>query len=354
MVICFEVTTEARTALETLMQTGQFEDTSEAVSIALVNYQVIHRAVSKRAPRVMENKPSTVRTEKSPVNSTEKPVTGGTSIPELFSLESVSWDGLDLREIPDVPAAEFPPARWLFGQYNKFLPVKAACRGLLTMLCHRPGGAPVAEAIKTISTEAWVLGDYLYMLDQGSSRSREDAFAAAFPTTAGNGARSRLRFGNQFIGDLRQPKKTEDQLREIKFNGLPAALQFIVCTDGKNPVLQLTRPGAEFAALKSPILDSGAAKPDRKFSEPETEFMLAHLRRAVPEEVSAYASIIDAITEGANTPDELDEYLCARFHLEIAATAEEENQITKTFLTTQRTGAISRMVCASTWIMDHS
>ena len=63
----------------------------------------------------------------------------------------------------------------------------------------------------------------------------------------------------------------------------------------------------------------------------------------MPEVASAYDSIIDGIAEGANNPDELDQYLCNRFKLEIAMRPENDSQVTQTLLTTQRTGAISRM-----------
>ena len=312
--------------------------------MALVNYQVIHRAVSKGTQVVAEKTIRTESPEMPPAVPRAINPARGPQIPELFYLNSSSLDGLNLQEVPGAAAKAVPPSGWLFGQYNKFLPVKVSCRGLLNLLRKSPGGVPLAEAVEKISTEAWMLGDYLYTLDQGSNRSREEALAAAFPVTAGNGAGSRIRFANQFVGDLRQPKRVEGQPREVKFNGLPGALKFIVCTDGKNPVLNLTKPGAEFAALSSPVLDGGAAVPDRKFSDAEIQLLLAHLRHTVPEEISAYISVIDAVIEGANSPDELDKYLCRRFNLEVAVMAEAENQITQTFLTTQRTGAVSRMV----------
>jgi hypothetical protein len=40
----------------------------------------------------------------------------------------------------------------------------------------------------------------------------------------------------------------------------------------------------------------------------------------------------------------VDDFLCKRFDLQVMAKAEKPNEITETFLTTQRTGAISRMV----------
>ncbi len=344
MVLCINLTSQAKSALDCLLQAGEFRDNSEAVSMALINYHVIHQAVSEGDAVGVGDIASTKASQKTTSEAPGTKINGRFSrVPELLRLQSSALDDSCFADIADASAAEIPPAYWLFGQYNKFLPVKVSCRCLLNMLCLSPEGVPLVKGTETISSEAWVLGDYLYMLDQESSRSREDAFAAAFPTTAGNGARSRSRFANQFVGDLRQPIQPDGK-RQVKFNGLPAALQFIVCTNGKNPLMQLTKPGAEFSLLQNPILEAGAVTPDGKFSEAEIEFMLAHFRRAVPEEISAYSAIIDAIAGGANTPDAVDQYLCQKFNLEIAMKAEEENQITQTFLTTQRTGAISRMV----------
>ena len=232
MVFSFDLSRQAQCALDELMKTGQFQNISEAASMAFVNYQVIHQSVAKSEQRATASQHLHTEVAISGASNLEQQ---NAQIPELFGFASAPLDGLSLQEIPDVPAAHLPPARWFFGQFNKFLPAKVTCRGLLNMLRENPNGVPLAKATETISTEAWVLGDHLYLLDQRSNRSREDAFAAAFPLTAGNGARSRTRFANQFVGDLRQPKKSEDRLHEVKFNGLPSALKFIVCTGGKNP-----------------------------------------------------------------------------------------------------------------------
>src|ERR1022692_2071672 len=47
MVICFNATQEAKRALDSLIQTNQFKDSSEAISMALVNYEVIQSAVKE-------------------------------------------------------------------------------------------------------------------------------------------------------------------------------------------------------------------------------------------------------------------------------------------------------------------
>jgi hypothetical protein len=345
MVICFDSSNEGKNALDALMQTGQFRDVSEAISAALVSYQVIQRAVSKGNPIVMSGEaPAPMRAAKVQVTASPAPAPSKPGVPTLFQMQQVELEGLTLQEVADSPFTLLPPTRWFFGQYNKFLPVKVATRGLLNLLAKNRNGVSLPEAADSISNAAGHLGDYLLELDTNSDRTREEAFASAFPTKASLGSGSQIRFANQFVGDLRQPKQLENQPRETKFNGFPAALKFMVCADGRTPLLNLTRSGAEFARLESPILDGGTQTPNRKFSEAEVTFLLSHVRRCVPEEASAYLSVIEGIQKGANTPDRLDEYLCERFRLSVAAVAHEDNEITQTFLTTQRTGAISRMV----------
>jgi hypothetical protein len=230
---------------------------------------------------------------------------------------------------PPVPeSTNLPPAQWLFGQFNKFLAPKATCRALLNLLLENPAGIPIAEASNKISYAACHLGDHLQRLDHRLQSRREDAFSAAFPSSAiEGGGESRLRFGNQFVANIRQ-----NQL-----GGFPAALRLVAMEAGKEPRLSLTQAGADFALLENPVLDARGAPPTRKLSQAEVEFLLNHITHTVPEETSAYVAILDAVQSGANTPDTVDKYLRQHFKLPT------EQAITKTFLTTQRTGAISRL-----------
>jgi hypothetical protein len=346
MLICFNATVEAKNALDTILATRQFCDISEAVSMALVNYQLLQQTVPQgghifpaAVPTPGTDSPAT---DRAPANRLTGQATFSRptiiartvvlEIPEVFALKAKTADGMSLLATPsvsDTGAAILPPARWLFGQFNKFLPVKASCRALFNLLLENPAGIPVAEAANKISHAACGLGDYLKALDDRLQARREDAFAAAFPSsTIEGGGESRLRFGNQFVANMRQ-----NQL-----GGFPAALKFVAIETAKEPRLSVTKAGADFALLQNPILDAPGTPVTRKLTVEETEFLLAHIIRSVPEEISAYASILDAIQSGANTPDAVDKSLRQRFNLPT------EQAITKTFLTTQRTGAISRLV----------
>ena len=96
------------------------------------------------------------------------------------------------------------------------------------------------------------------------SLRREDSFAAAFPSTAYHGAESRVRFGGQFVGNIKQGQLT----------GLPAGLKLITHDSSKDPKLLLTSAGLKFALLENPVLDLGDRVQFRKLGEAEMQFLL--------------------------------------------------------------------------------
>jgi hypothetical protein len=331
MVICFDATQEAKRALDSLIATGQFKETSEVISMALVNYEVIQRAMKENRDVLHASKspPSATPADATNINRINVPEAQvPRQIPSLFHLRENRPNEEDL--LPVAPAnadyKSLSPKDWLFGQLNRFLPAKATTRALLNIMSESHSGIPVNDAAIKISYAACDLGDYLRMLDARHSRRREESVSAAFPSTASLGAESRLRYGNQFVGTIKQGKLI----------GLPAALRLIGHDSAKDPNLRLTKEGAQFAALQNPLLDVGGGSAE-KFSDDEIRFLLRHIQSCVPEEVSAFIAIIDAINDGANTPDKMDAFLRARFGFK------DEDAMTATFLSTQRTGAISRL-----------
>jgi hypothetical protein len=108
---------------------------------------------------------------------------------------------------------------------------------------------------------------------------------------------------------------------------------------GKEPLLLLTEPGLEFAKLPNPILDepmnlNGTSRP--RFTEEEIQFLLDHIARHVPVEDSAFRTILSALTSGINSPELLDENLTSIL-------PPGKKKVSEAFVTTQRSGAISRM-----------
>ncbi len=347
MLICFDSSAEAKRALDELLETKEFRDVSEAVCMALVNYQAMHRTIGKSGAVIGEPvkpKPTFSQPVQEGVVGTSQ-LSLGKSGPASWkeAMEPFTLAVSTLDEIETIPVREtqkrggnnLPPKDWLFGQLNRFLPAKATCRALLNLERQNPKGVLVSEASSRIAFSACRLGDYLRHLDKLFTFNRDCSLAAAFPSTEYHGAESRVRFGNQFVGNIKQGQLT----------GLPAGIGLLAYDTSKDPRLVLTQAGAQFALLPNPLLDDLANPGRETLNEVEIRFLLGHVKNHVPAELSAYVALIDAIKEKANTPEKLDEYLRRRFNLQLVEKADpnKPEQITKTFLSTQRTGAVSRM-----------
>src|SRR5690242_1484451 len=94
MVICFDATKEAKRSLDALIQTGQFKDTSEAISMALMNYEVLQRAATENSEVVHADVTPAV---KSPTQSAQP------SVADPSPAERVSAPGLQMpQQIPSL------------------------------------------------------------------------------------------------------------------------------------------------------------------------------------------------------------------------------------------------------------
>jgi hypothetical protein len=337
MVICFNIDSGAKIALDNLVNSGLYRDVSEAICVSLINYDVIQREAQhdgrveiSRADLFDDKSPLVHGTNARPPTlrpTKAEPAVRGQTIPDIFRFPK---NAVTTDQFP--PTAEDPrktevigPKHWLFGQYNKLLPVKVTLRGLLNLIASHSPGVPVVEATRTISTQAWVLGDYFDNLDEKNGASRENALATAFPTTSGSGSPGQSRFANQFVLSVNGDGVA---------TGLPIALKFAAYVDEKTPRIILSREGAEFALLENPLLDQGSTQPT-KFSPAEVSFLIDHILKFVPEERSAFKIILSAISDGARTPKALDTFLSGNY---------ADSTMTAAFLSLQRSGVMSRLI----------
>ena len=128
--ICFDATVEAKRALDVLLQTGQFRDTSEAISLALANYEVLQRSVSSGDPCVvaggteMRIEHGGLGAQRAAAPRMSKPAPSQPRIPELFLLNSTTADGVKLANVPaatEGATTSLPPAQWLLRSVQQVL-----------------------------------------------------------------------------------------------------------------------------------------------------------------------------------------------------------------------------------------
>ncbi len=326
MIICIELSQRTKNDLDRLLNVGQYRDYSEAVAVAISNQILLHGDAAQQPPIVCFQS-NQLRADAA---HGPRPL----AVPALFASLSVDRGAIKVAPPPNdlfEVGQEVSVDRWIFGQHNKLLPVKATCRALAKLL-QRDGvlrdGVPLSKAASEIASEAVMLGDFLRQMDKQSGAHRDDALAFAFPySESPNGDKSRLRYANQFVASLS---------KQGLLTGLPVELKLVNRDDSRNPRLLLTEAGWELARLANPILDGSASQATERFTEEEVDFFVQHIRTHLPAEDFAFRVVLSAIAAGKNTPNKLDDVL------EQFLPKRDEKPFTRAFLTTQRAGVMSQ------------
>ena len=340
MIICIDVSQRTKDELEKLLVVGGYRDYSEAVSVAVGNQLLLHMHSAEHGsktalPEVMPA-PTQIPHETEPkmLGSKGGVTSDANAVPQIFAALDRAAKTPALAPFPNDLFAigqDVPVDRWIFGQHNKLLPVKATCRALARlMLANSREGLRLTKAASDIASEAVKLGDYLRHVDAISESHRDDALSFAFPyTDSPNGDKSRLRYANQFVASF---------TKQGTLAGLPIELKLANRDHARNPQLLLTEAGWQFALMMNPILDSRKNGTQPRFSDEEVSFMIDHIRAHVPAEAFAFGAVLAAVIDGHNTPEKLDDAL------EKYLPKRSDKPFTRAFLTTQRAGVISRMI----------
>ena len=338
-----------------MMQSGQYKDYSDVVSSALENLVVLQKELSDKGVLIIDSsnepassrlqpeskrmpepgkkmRPSNKRTSKATVSKSEALPTPDvpTRIPDIFKLVGID-DPPSLANPPgDVWTVrqEVPLERWIFGQYNKLLPTKASCRALCHLLAGESKGVRLGYAASKIAEEALTLGSFLAHHDKENGTKRDSALSIAFPSSDRDAEKSRIRYANQFVAGAS---------KQGQVSGLLIDLKLINHTGEKDPRLKLTEAGWNFIKLWNPVLDGDTPGTTQKFTTEERSFLLDHISSSVPAEDFAYRTILTAVNEGARTPRQLDTVL-GKY-----VSHNADQSLTRSFLASQRSGAVSRM-----------
>ena len=172
MIICINCTPDTKARMDSLLAGDNYSNYSELVAMAVESLWMLEREVSKKGGLVIgEYSLRPVPLASSPPAERAKPPNPGGNatvpgvqtkslkaapkatmsapihIPQLFlsdGLDSLSatTSELSLNAHPD---QAFTLDRWLFGQFNKLLPIKANCRALLRIAAEHLDGIPLGD-----------------------------------------------------------------------------------------------------------------------------------------------------------------------------------------------------------------
>lgn len=356
MILCFDCDRETKHRMDSAIKSGSYSDYGELIALAVNNLLLIEKEVKTKGGVVFGEKRSAGAVEDKNF-ALKSNIVGDVQSEEGYTYHIDSSKRLiplavsDIGTIPKVfllanicsPPPTFAPQykaetnlsevftidRWLFGQYNKLLPLKVNCRGLASIISRSSGDILLDVAAKEITNAAVRFREYLVSLDFENKSKRGDMLSIAFPTGHADIDKSKLRYSSQFIGSVAGANKISGLLFEYKFAN--------IVSFKPNKIL-LTQAGWDFALLANPILDDMQNNKYDKFSIYEKEFLIRHIKGNIPVERFTFNEIIKDIIDGAISPEKLDEALYKMMR------QNDDRSFSRSFLSSQRSGAMSRMV----------
>jgi Arc/MetJ-type ribon-helix-helix transcriptional regulator len=353
MLLCFRCSTQTKSQLDALVDTGAYRDHSELIAAAISNLfemEADFAVKSERCPSVaveldMSPAGESVANGKLkaaallPANPATPEVTAGRSRPKHSSRVPAIFLLSSLPEIEPTGLADLPPDtwhhgqrvpldRWILGQFNRMLPAKVNARALIHLFSEN-GPLSIESAPQQVANEALKLSDFLAHWDTVHKPARDEALATAFPNRQKSPEKGCTRYANQFV--VYQNGRGE-------LSGLMSDLKLInVEVRRRERLIVPTHTAWDFARLENPVLDGRNDAELRKFSDDERSYLLEHILHGVPVESFAYKSVLEAVDMGETTPEKLDQWL-KRF-----VSTDRSAEYSQSFLTSQRSGAISRM-----------
>lgn len=329
MVICFDCPDDKKREIDRLIAAGRFASYSEFICLAIANQLLLDTQVGMSHQGLVVE-PSASRGHGGADNARQRAASkvspSSAEDVALFAIPNATSEVPRLAPMPDDVFAAGESVsidRWIFGQFNRLLPAKASCRALANLLLKEPSGVDLGAVSVQIARAARVLGTDLARRDGEGSLDRDDHLAVAFPLPD-SAEKGIARFSNQFVGST---------TNRGQLSGLLASLRLVGRINGKQrPTISLTDAGWKLAVLRNPCIDEDSTE---KFTEEERQFLCRHILENVPQEASAFRTIIELTNAGHDTPTKLDKAL--------AKNIQRRADISPAFVATQRSGVISRM-----------
>lgn len=192
-----------------------------------------------------------------------------------------------------IEGAPQPEEQRIWGQVNRFFPLKLIARYLLKIHEGENEWKEVDRLVVNLNPFVATYGTYLESKDNSIGRVKDATFSAGL-SKVGNPS-SEDRFQSQYIARITRGG--------VIYPG--AICQYALATFQADR-LALTTQGAKFALLNNPLIDGGEQQP-ASLSIDEKQFLIAHVKNYVPAERNDMAKVLTAISEGATSPEKLFE-----------------------------------------------
>jgi len=217
-------------------------------------------------------------------------------VPPMTRTAVIQLLSSDVAKVKTVPLKNFQRPSVLWGQCNRFFPVKIVTRVAANLAKEYSSDYVLLGELQEKSAQiARELGKVIEHKDRQLGRKRGTIFSAGLPIGREQD-KAKSRFKNQFVG----------YMAGNRIEGAAPTLKFLdMIKDEKNSVLAgVTDFGLRFASLSNPLID--LEDYSMSLSAEEVVFLLDHISSEVPGEAKLMRLILSGVKEGIATPEELN------------------------------------------------
>ena len=189
-------------------------------------------------------------------------------------------------------ASPRPADERLWGQVNRLLPMKIACRWVAVATAGCGEWPRLEELFDPMADDAATIGTALERADARAQRKRDQQLATSLPRR-GN-TPSRDRFLSQYVARMTRAGDI--------YPGAICQYAF-AAFDGDH--LSLTEKGLALARFVNPVLDQDIESADKALGEDEKALFVQQVLSYVPGEHADFRTVLQVIVDGHRSPKEL-------------------------------------------------
>ncbi len=308
-----EVDPEIYRKIFSIIHSGGYSDLQEFASAAFSNQLLLE---SQEAGSALESSTPDVIVSAS-AEARPPGETVSTALNAVLA-RNIQWEKVDPVDMP--PLGESFRG-YIWGQYNKFLPMKVALRQIAALSPTDGQWIELTKAHQSAAYTAAEIGQNLRQLEKSHRKGLLERLSTAFPKSFRH-VKSIERFQNHFVGHI---------TKKGMLYGMPANLGYAnFKVEGSETLIGITEPGLDFCRLRNPVLDANSF--DRPLSVEEADTCLEFIRSNLPKEFQAMYVVLESIAAGRDTPDDLGKRL-----------RDLNERWSAAVLNTMRIGLLSRM-----------
>jgi hypothetical protein len=275
------VSTEDYEAIRHLIDDGRYRDVAQFLEVALNNQIELERLdLVGEIGTVQAREPAEATWDS---DKARAPGGGAGPVPvNTPSYNDLAW-----------------PDGFIWGQINRYLPIKIAIRSLTNSPHDGRGWVSLREFEQSASESARRTGLEIVAFERKYGIGRDERVSTGLPIGP-DVLKSMARYRAHFLARANKHGKLQGGLADLRL------VSVRVTSSGKQAI-GATRFGVKFAQLPNPVIDSNDFS--RSLSDAEIDFIVGHISEHVQGEKEGIRWLLRSITEGDDTPERLDSRL---------------------------------------------